>query len=113
VTRPTYDGGAPRGTKRGCRWFALFIVWSRIMNRTLPLVALLGVLATANCTTYRVIRYREPDARNQDMFPSRLVRKYAKRIGHSGSPAPLRSVRISIRFRFAPPTRRVFRSRDT
>jgi CubicO group peptidase (beta-lactamase class C family) len=32
-------------------------------------------LACAACTSYRIIRYREPDARNQDMFPSRAVRK--------------------------------------
>ena len=31
--------------------------------------------AVHGCTSYRIIRYREPDARNQDMFPSRLVRK--------------------------------------
>jgi CubicO group peptidase (beta-lactamase class C family) len=36
------------------------------------LVALVGATA---CTSYRIIRYREPDARNQGMFPSRVVRK--------------------------------------
>ena len=36
-----------------------------------------GLLAAAGtgCTTYRIVRYRQPDARNQGMFPSRLVRK--------------------------------------
>ena len=27
------------------------------------------------CTSYRIIRYREPDARNQNMFPARAVRR--------------------------------------
>src|SRR4051812_23756985 len=47
---------------------------------TLPtavaVVLLVGVLVACDgCTSYRIIRYREPDARNQGMFPSRLVRK--------------------------------------
>jgi len=30
--------------------------------------------AAEGCTSYRIIRYREPDARNQRMFPARVVR---------------------------------------
>jgi hypothetical protein len=34
------------------------------------------ILSTlSGCTTYRIIRYRQPDARNQGMFPKRVVRK--------------------------------------
>lgn len=40
--------------------------------RLFLLVALAGCDA---CTSYRIIRYREPDALNQEMFPSRTVRK--------------------------------------
>ena len=36
---------------------------------------ILGVVACDACTSYRIVRYREPDARNQGMFPSRPVRK--------------------------------------
>ena len=54
------------------------------MRLTLPSIAqrapmLLGIAMTVvvfnGCTTYRIIRYREPDARNQGMFPTRVVRK--------------------------------------
>ena len=38
-----------------------------------PLVA--ALVALTACTSYRIIRYREPDALNQGMFPSRVVRK--------------------------------------
>jgi CubicO group peptidase (beta-lactamase class C family) len=38
-------------------------------------LALFGVVVSAACTSYRIIRYREPDARNQNMFPSRLVHR--------------------------------------
>ena len=37
-------------------------------------VAILFASGSA-CTTYRIVRYRQPDARNQAMFPTRLVRK--------------------------------------
>src|SRR5687767_9714369 len=45
--------------------------------RALRLFVALTLAAGAahGCTSYRIIRYREPDARNQDMFSSRLVRK--------------------------------------
>jgi CubicO group peptidase (beta-lactamase class C family) len=45
-------------------------------RRIVPLVtAIAGLVALNGCTTYRIIRYREPDARNQGMFPTRIVRK--------------------------------------
>src|SRR5687767_11489814 len=48
-----------------------------LLSRALLSRALLvtGLLAAGACTSYRIIRYREPDARNQGMFPSRTVRK--------------------------------------
>ncbi|HUQ81056.1 MAG TPA: serine hydrolase [Gemmatimonadaceae bacterium] len=36
---------------------------------------LVALAACDACTSYRIIRYREPDARNQSMFPSRVVGK--------------------------------------
>lgn len=47
----------------------------RTAARFVTTPALLLVTAVVGCTSYRIIRYREPDARNQDMFPTRRVRK--------------------------------------
>jgi CubicO group peptidase (beta-lactamase class C family) len=38
-------------------------------------LAVILVAGTMGCTSYRIIRYREPDARNQGMFAHRAVRK--------------------------------------
>ena len=39
------------------------------------LLALGLAVAAQGCTTYRILRYREPDARNQSVFPHRTVHK--------------------------------------
>lgn len=46
---------------------------ARRIARRVSLAIVLSSLS--GCTTYRIIRYRQPDARNQGMFPTRLVRK--------------------------------------
>jgi CubicO group peptidase (beta-lactamase class C family) len=46
-----------------------------IVRRSVPLAVAFVVVAVSGCTTYRIIRYRQPDARNQGMFPARTVRK--------------------------------------
>ena len=41
--------------------------------RSLGLIAIAAVCA--GCTSYRIIRYRQPDARNQGMFPTRAIHR--------------------------------------
>src|SRR5690349_10609264 len=48
---------------------------SRFVRHTRILLGAAMLTALTGCTTYRIIRYRQPDARNQGMFPTRLVRK--------------------------------------
>src|SRR5438132_1055444 len=48
---------------RPCRYLRRFV--------TAVIIAALS----AGCTTYRIIRYRQPDARNQGMFPTRPIHK--------------------------------------
>ena len=50
-------------TRRGARL--------HVATRTLLLCTL---VASAACTSYRILRYREPDARTQSIFPARAVR---------------------------------------
>jgi CubicO group peptidase (beta-lactamase class C family) len=52
--------------------FKRIVAGGRGRLASLSIAILLGADA---CTTYRIVRYRQPDARNQSMFPSRLVRK--------------------------------------
>ena len=47
--------------------------FARRVSMSLGVAMLLSTLS--GCTTYRIIRYRQPDARNQGMFPKRVVRK--------------------------------------
>jgi CubicO group peptidase (beta-lactamase class C family) len=44
-----------------------------IRHRTIQLIAAVSMLVTSGCTTYRIIRYREPSATNRSMFPIRPV----------------------------------------
>ena len=46
----------------------------RLRHAARTLLLGLGAASSA-CTSYRIIRYREPDARNQNMFPARTVRR--------------------------------------
>src|SRR4051812_48438753 len=43
--------------------------------RAVSLICLVSTAACDGCTSYRIVRYREPDARNQRMFPTRPVRR--------------------------------------
>jgi CubicO group peptidase (beta-lactamase class C family) len=52
-----------------------FRKFAPLTGARLGLAVTVFVTAQTGCTTYRIIRYRQPDARNQGMFPSRLVRK--------------------------------------
>ena len=47
-----------------------------LARRVSMLLRVAMILSTlSGCTTYRIIRYRQPDARNQGMFPKRVVHK--------------------------------------
>ena len=48
-------------------------LFARRVSMSLGVAMILSILN--GCTTYRIIRYRQPDARNQGMFPKRVVRK--------------------------------------
>jgi CubicO group peptidase (beta-lactamase class C family) len=85
----------------------------RCTSRTHPDTArfvravLLAVVASG-CTTYRIVRYREPDARNQTMFPARLVRK-ADRPFEFARAANLRNDMDTVTVRWPDARRMLFR----
>ena len=58
----------------------------RFLRAVINLAALLPLTACDACTYYRIVRYREPDARNQRMFPTRLVRRASESFAFARAP---------------------------
>jgi CubicO group peptidase (beta-lactamase class C family) len=60
------------------------------------------------CTTYRIVRYRQPDALNQSMFPSRVVRKADRPFTFTRAAVPRTDIE-TLTVRAADATRMSFR----